>query len=450
MARRRNPRQGTPSPDVSAGLALAQSLEQQRAQWEGLSRAQRDAAYDMVLWTRQQQQGKDAADKLTQSTRATTLAYAAASAGLLGWVRAGLAGTTTGELLSFQQRQLSQQIASIFLPVVQKYIDGLTRLVEWFRHLSGEQQVQIMRWSLFTVGLLGSVTVVPRLTSALGTLAMTLKGLTLANPFAALTAAVIGLMAQTEEGRASLADLGQSLKETFGNVADLLSGPVGKGLAGITHFLSTGGGMFLAFGTIAVSVLYRIAVAGQGAAQAFLGWGTVLGAVSLVLAGLAFAVHNVRDEAKKMGIEIAGSLAAGEITREQAEQQARAAAIKAGVKAESQAAGGGGLTAAAREAGVFPTAAEVRRMVEEDTFKGIMREIIRQAQGRQDVVQTAGGREDPRATIRRLEAAVLKTDDPGKRTAAGVEAVVDILRRWGLKFDLPPGKPNPNEPVKED
>jgi hypothetical protein len=306
-----------------------------------------------------------------------------------------------------------------------------------------------MRWSLFTVGLLGSVTVVPRLTSALGTLAMALKGLTLANPFAALTAGVIGLLAQTAEGRDALADMGRTLGEVFGGLGELLSGPVGAGLAGISRFLATAGGQFIAFSTIAVAALYRIAAAGQGAATAFLGWGTALGAALLVIGGIITALGMAGNAARKTAEQIAAGVRSGQTTEAQARERIRALAAEAAVEEElAQKRGQKSLwskrwwsSEAPEEAGT-----RVQREIEE-AFEGALKVALR---GRQDVVQTAGGQEDPRATIRRLEAAVLKTDDPGRRTAAATEAVVDILRRWGLKFDLPPEKPNPNAPAKED
>jgi hypothetical protein len=425
---------------------MSRALEQQARQWDALSRAEKDAASDMLLFNRAQQEGKDRTDRLAQSTRTVTIAYAAASAGLLGWVKAGLSGTTAGEMLAFQQNQLSQQIASIFLPVVQKYTEGLTRLVEWFRHLSGSQQEQIRNWSLFTVGLLGSVTIIPRLTAAFGTLATTLKGLFIANPFAALTAAVVGLMAQTEEGRKSLADLGTSLSEAFGSLADLLSGPVAAGLEGLAKFVSSAPGQWLAWGTIAVSVLYRIAAAGQGAATSFLGWGTAIGAAVLLLGGLFTTLSRSKDEAIKTGTEIEKALRAGRITpeeaREQLRQQAEEAAVEAEARAREEIKRPGSRFAEQGPERAAEYATEQGRKAREETLREGEAAIRRGGQGRSDVVRAVTGTEDPRATIRRLEASILKTDVQDQikgntgQTAAAAQEIAAFLRDMARRFGL--------------
>jgi hypothetical protein len=459
LARQRGPGQqgqgGGPPQDLSAALAMARALDQQAAQWANLGRAERDAAADQLLFNRAQQAAQQQADRLTQSTRATTLAYAAASAGLLSWVRAGLAGTVQGEQLAYQQNQLSQQVASIFLPVVQRYTDALTRLVGWFRSLGGEQQAQIMRWSLFTVGLLGSVTVVPRLTAALGTLGMTLKGLALANPVAALTAGVVGLLAQTEGGRESLARLGATLSDAFGKVAGAVGGVATPALQGLADFVASQPGQWAAFGTIAVSVLYRIAAAGKGAAQAFLGWGTALGALVLLAGGLVTALARTRSEALETAAGLEAAVKTGRASPEEARRQARDRAEEAAVRAASETREA--LRVSGRGLGGQPYTPEELEREAEKTARRVRREIlgeseaaIRRGAGRQDVVRSGGAQEDPLQTIRRLEQASVRMGaDPNERTARGVETIADMLRRV-LEEGVRAARDNRDNPPKND
>src|SRR5262249_54441383 len=221
---------------------------------------------------------------------------AVTTASMLGWVRAGIQATTIGERLSWQQRMLSQQIASLFVPWIEKAIDALSRLTEWFRKLSGEQQESIRWWVAGTIGLLGMLTVVPKLTAAFQGLHSTLLVTMRTNPALALAAGMAALLVQTEEGRTSLAEFGNTLANVFEPIAKLLVNVLGPTLSGISRFLSTATGQWAAFGTVAVAVLYRIAAAGQGAATAFLGWATAIGAAAIALAGVLTQMTQIREK----------------------------------------------------------------------------------------------------------------------------------------------------------
>ena len=75
------------------------------------------------------------------------LAFGVASAGLLGFVRAGLQGTAEGERFGVMMGFLSREIGSIFKPQIDALLGGLERLVDWFSKLDGGQQQLINRFA---------------------------------------------------------------------------------------------------------------------------------------------------------------------------------------------------------------------------------------------------------------------------------------------------------------
>ncbi len=107
--------------------------------------------------------------------RAASRAFTLATASITGFVTAGLAGTAEGEHLRFQFSELSREIAGVFLPVIEKITAGVRQLVGWFRALSGEQQDQIMKWSLIGLGVLAVAKVLPLVITGLK--ALTFAGL---------------------------------------------------------------------------------------------------------------------------------------------------------------------------------------------------------------------------------------------------------------------------------
>lgn len=92
-----------------------------------------------------------------------TAGFVMLTGAILGFVRAGLAGTVQGEMLSFRMQMLSREIAGIFLPAISAVIDKLSQAVAWFRNLSGEKQNLIMKFALATVAALGVAMVFPKI-----------------------------------------------------------------------------------------------------------------------------------------------------------------------------------------------------------------------------------------------------------------------------------------------
>lgn len=108
------------------------------------------------------------------------VAFAAAAASLTGFVRAGLSQTAEGEQLSYAMTELSQEIASVFIPVIEDATDLVRGLTDWFRGLSGEQQDSILHWIEFAAGLGLAIVVIPKVIVVIGALATAFKGLAVA------------------------------------------------------------------------------------------------------------------------------------------------------------------------------------------------------------------------------------------------------------------------------
>ncbi len=96
------------------------------------------------------------------------------------WVRAGMAGTGMGNLLTVQMQYLSREIASVFLPLMRSVSDILERVTVYFRSLTGDQQHSIRKWIETSAAILLVANVVPRLVSGLVSVVMPVVNLTVA------------------------------------------------------------------------------------------------------------------------------------------------------------------------------------------------------------------------------------------------------------------------------
>lgn len=95
------------------------------------------------------------------------VAFASMSVGLLGIVKAGLQGTEEGARMAAAWEKLSQKIAAVFLPVVEKVTEVIERLADWFDSLSEEQQDNVMKWTLWIGGVLAAIIIIPKLVAGL-------------------------------------------------------------------------------------------------------------------------------------------------------------------------------------------------------------------------------------------------------------------------------------------
>ncbi len=161
------------------------------------------------------------AASLQEIGRAAAVPFVVASAAVGGWVRAGLSGTTMGERLGLQFNLLSREIASLFIPVLNRVIEALQSVTSWFRQLSGPQQAFIGWTIAATVGLLGVATILPRLVGGLSAMGGVLKVLA-ANPIVAIVGAIAALLVGTESGRSALGRLAAAFAPIFSALGKLL------------------------------------------------------------------------------------------------------------------------------------------------------------------------------------------------------------------------------------
>jgi hypothetical protein len=188
--------------------------------------------------------------------RAAALGFAAGAASLAAFVRAGLQGTTMGEALARNVQALSREVAAVFSPAIQAAIAKLREAVAWFRGLSAEQQDQVQKWSLVTLGALGLVAALPKLVAVGGAVVTVFQGIAAAgaamaaaNPFAWVAAgavALVALVASTEKGRAAFARLWEAARpsvtrilDTVTRLTEMISGPLLAGLETYADALAT-------------------------------------------------------------------------------------------------------------------------------------------------------------------------------------------------------------------
>jgi hypothetical protein len=129
--------------------------------------------------------GADAMSSAIQST------FGRAQIALVGFVGAGIASSAMGELLANRMGMLTREIAALFLPQIRLVIEGIQKLTDWFRTLSGDQQQNIARWIFAGAAMLAVAKLMPVLIQGLvGTVA----------GVRALTVAILGLESSTGIG----------------------------------------------------------------------------------------------------------------------------------------------------------------------------------------------------------------------------------------------------------
>lgn len=199
-------------------------------------------------------------DKARDSIAASPLAIGAAVAGFemltnaaRSWVNMGLQGTNYGNALHAQMQLLSQQIAGVFVPVIQAVTDGVRRLSQWFRSLTGDQQAIIRHFVEAAAVMVIAHKAVGRITEALG--GFVKAGL------AALTAVAGGIVS-------TLIPAFVTLVSAVVSGSGVMSAAIGFATAGIATIV----GALAAAASVAVS--FGIAAGGAGAV---LGTGLAVG-----------------------------------------------------------------------------------------------------------------------------------------------------------------------------
>jgi len=180
--------------------------------------------------------------KLTAISRladAAKIGFSALTGVVGGFVTAGLAGTGQAERLGQAMQELSREIAGIFLPVVEKVIEGIKKVTSWFEQLSGSQQDQILKWTAAAGAALLMLAIFPKIvtgaTAVIGAIRAIAASLTAAGAasgiatgglttilgiVASLVAAFIGFGAVSEEGFGSLSKLIEPIQAALGRIAE--------------------------------------------------------------------------------------------------------------------------------------------------------------------------------------------------------------------------------------
>ncbi len=198
--------------------------------------------------------------KMAQLGQATSSAFGGATSMITSFARAGLSGTTMGERLGLQFQLLSREIASLFIPVLERVIGVLQSVTSWFRNLSGPQQSFIGGIAATAIALVAVAAIIPRIIGGLQGMAAVFTLLS-ANPFIALVGLIAALLVGTESGRSALGRLAAAfgpivtavgqlfaalkpvidlLGNVVGAVADFIGGiasGIASGIEAVTDFL---------------------------------------------------------------------------------------------------------------------------------------------------------------------------------------------------------------------
>lgn len=372
-------------------------------------------------WTRKQ----------AKALQGVTAAFEKAKVGVMNYARAGLGGTTVGELLSIQFTFLSREITQLFLPAIMKVSDIIKKVTGWFRSLSGEQQENIGKWTLIGTAMLGVLTLGPKLGRMLLFLGNALKSMMVLNPFLLIAAGVGGLMASTEEGRESLTRLGESILGVFGKVAEMLAATILPIIEGLADALSSTAGQWLLMGSVAALVLPKIIFGIKALALSFLTLkGAMFGALGLLAMLFLFLG---KTEFHKQLENIATQVRKGKKSIEEARQEMRDAAEEEAERQREKMEGTPFFKLFKqldRQGDVLATPEEIAEkirqgMIEEGEEK--IRKAAEKQKARNELSSARTGFEDPRETLKRLQQAALKTDWD-KKTAQESEETNRLLK----------------------
>lgn len=405
--------------------------------------------------------GKKAADGLGGLSRGGLLAgaaYAYATSKLMGFVRAGLEGTTAGVRLSYSTQMLQRQIASVFLPAIEAVIGKIQALTEWFKGLSGEQQRVIARFTGLGLAALAAAKVVPRLADAL-------KVVGVGSPLLLVAGGLAAILARSGEGRAALVEFGDAAMGAFAGVVRIIQAtllPVLSGIAdaietvvmpvieGMNVILDSAAGRWVIFGGLMVALGFKVVAsfaAIRAAAAGMLGpFGLIAGAVLAIAGAIGAAGAATRQFGKEAG-GLAEQVHKGQSTEEKAREDIRVkAALQAEEEAEKARKALGGLpfgTGGGLKEGIEGKRAE-REQELIDTGNKEFDRILKRLRG-----AGGGGRTDlepvmkeavsPAELIKKIEQAALQKDmDAPKKTAEGVQGIWELLRRLAERFGLKP------------
>jgi hypothetical protein len=173
-----------------------------------------------------------------------------------GWVTAGVAASSAGQMLSFQIERLARSVAGLFAPEINKLIELIGQLTDWINSLTPAQKEMIVRFVEGAAAALAVAKVAPMLIGAIGGVIGAVQ--MLAGAFLELDvetggilpvigAIVTGLAALaigTEVGRNGLGKLMEGIKP----IADAFQQLLGAAIEGLTPILEA---VSAAFGAVA-------------------------------------------------------------------------------------------------------------------------------------------------------------------------------------------------------
>lgn len=357
---------------------------------------------------------------LKSFTTAATLAFAGASASILGFAKAGLAGTSHGERMSLMFGLINREISSLFLPTIDKIIHKLEQLFSYFRSLSGEQQDNARRWLEGAIAAGTLAIVLPRVFAGLSLVSAGVKALGAAIvgaeaatgigallPLIGLAiSALTGLLLGTEKGRSALGELGEALAPVWEAIKPLISAvgelttQMSEELAGVLKSLAPDIAKLVHELTPLVTMLLKAA-----AATSVAEWKLLAIAIEATLTPIAALAESINFLVEKFSdlVDAVNRLDPPDWVKWV----------------------------------VAPGFMGAKKLGLVDFGDVNPRDRKGEGTPRHDLMPAGGGFEDIRETYRRLSTAAVKTDttDPNERTAKGVEAIVEILDRLGFRLD---------------
>jgi hypothetical protein len=225
---------------------------------------------------------------------AAGIMYAKLTESIAGYVRAGIAASAIGDQINWQMQQISLSIAGLFRPELEKLINMLRAVTDWFRSLSDAQRENLARWALFlTVGL-GVAVMLPAVVIGLRAMSVAIQAISAAIAAGSLGtlpiifAAVAAASVYFTEGLSGLWNVITPLADAvsaFAAVMGEILGPILQVVAiGITYVVKA----VVALVEILKPVIQLVAVFSSG----WLAW---IAIVPAIVAGIWLVINAVRS-----------------------------------------------------------------------------------------------------------------------------------------------------------
>lgn len=142
-------------------------------------------------------------EKLQGVGKAGTIGFGFITAGIGGWVRAGMAGTAEAQRLGMAMQLISREVANVFAPWIHKAVTFVEELGRKFRTLTASQQETIREWVKWGAIISGTMMILPRVVGGVNALVQATRALGLARAGAAVTGLVRGGAAAGAAGQAA-------------------------------------------------------------------------------------------------------------------------------------------------------------------------------------------------------------------------------------------------------